>query len=121
MSVLFYPCHSIRNSHSKFVGMETCNESVSSFFDDSSHSESNAKEDVCDGDDELTDFEGGNAGKSNCPSKLNGYRNYKFRGAISTKHQRSLPSRQKDQITAIMENNLSWSHNGNNYFLLNIF
>ena len=112
--VLFFPCHSIRNSHSKFVGMETCNESVSSFFDDSSHSESNAKEDVCDGDDELTDFEGGNAGKSNCPSKLNGYRNYKFRGAISTKHQRSLPSRQKDQITAIMENNLSWSHNGNN-------
>ena len=40
------------------LGMETGNESVSSFFDDSSHSESNAKEDVCDGDDELTDFEG---------------------------------------------------------------
>ena len=40
--------------------METCNESISSLFDDSSHSESNTKEECCDGDDELTDVEGGN-------------------------------------------------------------
>ena len=43
--------------------METCNESISSLFDDSSHSESNTKEECCDGDDELTDVEGGNEWK----------------------------------------------------------
>ena len=42
------------------LDMETCNESISSLFDDSSHSESNTKEECCDGDDELTDVEGGN-------------------------------------------------------------
>ena len=41
------------------LDMETCNESISSLFDDSSHSESNTKEECCDGDDELTDVEGG--------------------------------------------------------------
>ena len=46
--------------------METCNESISSFFDDSSHSESNTKEECCDGDDELTDVEGAKVGTSIC-------------------------------------------------------
>ena len=47
----------------RFIDMETCNESISSLFDDSSHSESNTKEECCDGDDELTDVEGGNEWK----------------------------------------------------------
>ena len=50
--------------------METCNESISSFFDDSSHSESNTKEECCDGDDELTDVEGAKAGGRSLPLEL---------------------------------------------------
>ena len=50
----------IYNALATNLDMETCNESISSLFDDSSHSESNTKEECCDGDDELTDVEGGN-------------------------------------------------------------
>jgi len=93
------------------TGMETCNESISSFFDDSSHSESNAKEECCDGDDELTDVEGI---KTLFPRLVPA-----GCSAASARHQRvsqtnSMPPRQKNHLAALVENNLSWTHNGVN-------
>ena len=82
--------------------METCSESISSFFDDSSHSESNAKEECCDGDDELTDVEGLTRARPL-------FTRYNM-GRSS--RSPSMPSRQKNHLTALVENNLSWSHNG---------
>lgn len=40
------------------VDIEMYADSTSSIFDDSSHSESNNRDEGCDGDDELTDVEG---------------------------------------------------------------
>ena len=60
LSVLLVIFAYIYNALATNLDMETCNESISSLFDDSSHSESNTKEECCDGDDELTDVEGGN-------------------------------------------------------------
>lgn len=82
--------------------METCSESISSFFDDSSHSESNAKEECCDGDDELTDVEGLARARPLFP---------RYNMARASRSP-SMPSRQKNHLTALVENNLSWSHNG---------
>ena len=42
------------------VDFEMMGDSTSSFHDDSSHSESNNKDEGCEGDDELTDVEGVN-------------------------------------------------------------
>lgn len=91
----------------RIIDMETCNESISSLFDDSSHSESNTKEECCDGDDELTDVEGG---RIHVPLFLGSSRVRSRLGQV----QPQPSSRSKNQITAMMESNLLWSHNGAN-------
>jgi hypothetical protein len=74
---------------------------------DSSHSESNTKEEGCDGDDELTDVEGG---RIHVPLFLGSSRVRSRLGQV----QPQPSSRSKNQITAMMESNLLWSHNGAN-------
>lgn len=81
------------------VDIEMYADSTSSIFDDSSHSESNNKDEGCEGDDELTDVEGG--------SKAHQAHHLVIRSRLNATG--SMPSRQMDQISAIMENS-SWSH-----------